>query len=85
MQCLRSTISQEGIGSLWKGATPALSGAVVENIVAFAINKELKLLWPPSDKHTVVQPLAHGAATGAVTGMQQQSTQLSTADVQQHQ
>ncbi|KAG5179034.1 mitochondrial carrier domain-containing protein [Tribonema minus] len=69
MQCLRTTISQEGVASLWKGATPALSGAVVENIVAFAINKELKLLWPPSDRHAAVQPVAYGAVTGAVTAV----------------
>jgi Mitochondrial carrier protein len=68
LQCLRATVSQEGLASLWKGATPALSGAVVENVVAFAINKQLKLLWPQSAAHPVAQPLGYGFVTGAVTG-----------------
>lgn len=69
VQCLRTTLSQEGLCSLWKGATPALSGAVVENCVAFALNKQMKILWPPTDRHPILQPILYGGVTGALAAV----------------
>lgn len=37
-QCLRATMMGEGVIALWRGATPALMGALSENIVAFGVN-----------------------------------------------
>ncbi|CAM9678080.1 unnamed protein product [Laminaria digitata] len=70
-QCLRKTLAEESITSLWKGSTPALSGAVVENMVAFSVNQQLKRFFP--DKNGVVapwwQPIAFGGATGIFTSI----------------
>ncbi|CAN0478731.1 unnamed protein product, partial [Scytosiphon promiscuus] len=38
-QCLRKTLAEESVVSLWKGSTPALGGAVAENMVAFGVNE----------------------------------------------
>lgn len=43
---LRSTVQQGGVTALWRGSTPALTGQLLENGVAFAINGFLKRLFP---------------------------------------
>ncbi|CAM9531920.1 unnamed protein product [Sphacelaria rigidula] len=71
-QCLRKTLAEERVSSLWKGSTPALSGAVMENMVAFGVNEQLKRLFPDDIRPKGVpppwwQPIAFGGATGVFT------------------
>lgn len=71
-QCLRKTLAEERVSALWKGSTPALSGAVMENMVAFGVNEQLKRLFPDDARPTGVpppwwQPIAFGGATGVFT------------------
>lgn len=73
-QCLRKTIAEERFTALWKGSTPALSGAVMENMVAFGVNEQLKRLFPetanPKDGHPPWwQPIVFGGATGLFTSI----------------
>lgn len=69
LQCLRKTLAEERLSSLWKGSTPALSGAVMENMVAFGVNKQLKRLFPEKEgvRAPWWQPIAFGAGTGLFT------------------
>lgn len=70
-QCLRKTLAEESISSLWKGSTPALSGAVMENMVAFSVNQQLKRLFPEKDGLSASwwQPVLFGGATGIFTSV----------------
>ncbi|CAM9943297.1 unnamed protein product [Choristocarpus tenellus] len=71
-QCLRKTLAEEHITSLWKGSTPALCGAVMENMVAFGVNQQLKRLFPEEEGegHTSRwRPVGFGAATGLFTSV----------------
>lgn len=70
-QCLRKTLAEESIYSLWKGSTPALSGAVMENMVAFGVNQQLKRVFPDEEgeKPPWWQPIAFGGATGLFTSV----------------
>lgn len=73
-QCLRKTLAEESIFSLWKGSTPALTGAVTENMVAFGVNEQLKRLFPDESHLKGVpppwwQPIAFGGATGMFTAI----------------
>ena len=70
-QCLRKTLAEESITSLWKGSTPALSGAVVENMVAFSVNQQLKRFFPEAEGAVAPwwQPIAFGGATGVFTSI----------------
>lgn len=78
IQCARSTISHEGVMSLWTGSLPAFLGAVMENAVAFCVNGLIKRLQGDAvnDRETnkskdvnYVLPFANGAVTGAVTSV----------------
>ncbi|CAM9170752.1 unnamed protein product, partial [Hapterophycus canaliculatus] len=68
-QCLRKTLAEESIVSLWKGSTPALGGAVAENMVAFGVNEQLKRLFPERDGKPAPwwQPIFFGGVTGIFT------------------
>lgn len=71
-QCLRRTLAEESITSLWKGSTPALSGAVAENMVAFGVNQQLKRVFPEKDGSLGVpwwQPILFGGVTGIFTSV----------------
>lgn len=70
-QCLRRTLAEESVASLWKGSTPALSGAVMENMVAFGVNQRLKRVFPEEDGVAKPwwQPIAFGGATGFFTSV----------------
>lgn len=70
-QCLRRTLAEESIVSLWKGSTPALSGAVAENMVAFGVNEQLKRLFPARDGKQAPwwQPIFFGGVTGIFTSV----------------
>lgn len=71
IQCLRKTLAEERLSSLWKGSTPALSGAVMENMVAFGVNQQLKRLFPEKAgaQPPWWQPIAFGAGTGVFTSI----------------
>ncbi|CAN0183801.1 unnamed protein product [Ectocarpus sp. 12 AP-2014] len=68
-QCLRRTLAEESITSLWKGSTPALGGAVLENMVAFGVNEQLKRVFPDKDGSSAPwwQPILFGGVTGVFT------------------
>ncbi|CAM9582904.1 unnamed protein product [Scytosiphon promiscuus] len=68
-QCLRKTLAEESVVSLWKGSTPALGGAVAENMVAFGVNEQLKRLFPERDGKPAPwwQPIFFGGVTGILT------------------
>ena len=70
-QCLRRTLAEESITSLWKGSTPALSGAVAENMVAFGVNQQLKRVFPEKDGALPPwwQPILFGGVTGIFTSV----------------
>lgn len=71
-QCLRRTLAEESITSLWKGSTPALSGAVAENMVAFGVNEQLKRVFPDKDGSLRApwwQPILFGGVTGVFTSV----------------
>ena len=38
IDCVRKIVRAEGVGALWKGATPAVASACVENAVVFTFN-----------------------------------------------
>lgn len=69
LQCLRRTLAEESVTSLWKGSTPALSGAVMENMAAFGVNEQLKRLFPEKNGAAVPwwQPIIFGGITGIFT------------------
>ncbi|ETV81845.1 hypothetical protein H257_05408 [Aphanomyces astaci] len=45
VHCLVRTVQNEGLRSLWKGATPALSSAIIENSVLFTAHGVLRRLY----------------------------------------
>lgn len=45
IDCLLKICKEEGILALWKGVTPALSSALLENSVLFSVNGMLKRLY----------------------------------------
>ncbi|CAM9498048.1 unnamed protein product [Discosporangium mesarthrocarpum] len=70
-QCLRKTLAEEHVTALWKGSTPALAGAVFENMVAFGVNQQLKRLFPEVEgaPPSWWQSIGFGAATGIFTSI----------------
>jgi hypothetical protein len=42
VDCFRKTMWGEGVAKLWSGSLPALSGALLENAMAFSVNGALK-------------------------------------------
>lgn len=73
-QCLRKTLAEEHVTALWKGSVPALSGAVMENMVAFVVNEQLKRLFPDESRPKDVpppwwKPIACGGVTGVFTSV----------------
>jgi hypothetical protein len=80
LACLRSMVATEGVLSLWKGAGPAFSSAVIENTVIFTVNglfRRLLLQARPDDhEETVAEHALVGAATGVFS-----STAICPAEV----
>ncbi len=37
VNCFKKTIGEEGVYSLWKGSSPAFSGALLENVINLSI------------------------------------------------
>lgn len=71
--CLRQTVKNEGIWSLWKGSVPAFLGAMTENVVAFAVNGLIKRYYlatkeNPGEK-SFKESIVLGAISGAICGV----------------
>ena len=67
--CARYVISNEGAMRLFSGSLPALTGAVLENATAFAVNGVLKRLMGDREKVKYEdKPFWEPYATGGVTG-----------------
>ncbi|ETV72595.1 hypothetical protein H257_12354 [Aphanomyces astaci] len=65
MDCFARTVQQEGVRSLWKGALPALSSAIVENSVLFTANGALKrLFFERGDTLSTLDEALVGSASG---------------------
>ncbi|ETW03716.1 hypothetical protein H310_05095 [Aphanomyces invadans] len=63
--CFARTVRQEGIRSLWKGAVPALSSAIVENSVLFTANGALKrILFEQGDALSTLDEALVGSTSG---------------------
>jgi solute carrier family 25 ornithine transporter 2/15 len=71
--CLRTTVKNEGIWSLWKGSVPAFLGAMTENVVAFAVNGLIKRYYlstkPNPEEKSVGESIVLGAISGAICGV----------------
>ncbi|KAF0683407.1 Aste57867_24531 [Aphanomyces stellatus] len=65
---LAKTARQEGVRALWKGATPALSSAILENSVLFTAQGAIKRLVF-ADTTTAPLPPLHEASLGAAAGV----------------
>ena len=68
MQCFQKTFQGEGIFSLWKGSTPALGGALSENMMAFGLNGHIQRLLQKDDGKTIVHEDLANILSGAITG-----------------
>lgn len=78
IHALVSTIKDEGVAALWKGAVPTALGMVAENGVAFGVHEQMKRLFPTpavsDDTHRqlnlsddVFRPFMMGGTTGLCT------------------
>lgn len=65
---VRDTLKQGGIRSLWRGSTPAFTGQLAENCVAFAINGLLKRLFDEARDENAPKSFLKPIVTGGVTG-----------------
>ena len=73
IECFRKTMWGEGVAKLWSGSLPALTGALMENAVAFGVNGALKrilALSSSSDTFAAPKPpsFAEPFLTGGITG-----------------
>ena len=74
VECFRKTMWGEGITKLWSGSLPALTGALLENAVAFGVNGALKRILSVDQAVKAENQQASGSLiepflTGGVTGM----------------
>jgi hypothetical protein len=67
--CAKQVVQMEGALKLFSGSVPALTGAVLENATAFALNGMLKRMLGDRDNVPYEdKPFYEPFATGAVTG-----------------
>jgi len=70
-ECLTQAVKEEGFHALFKGFNPALSSAIIENVVVWTVNSQLREIWAGDD----VDDLSNknqaviGAATGAFSAV----------------
>jgi len=77
LDCFRKTMWGEGVTKLWSGSVPALTGALLENAVAFGVNGALKRILSLGDKaaprlekdKSFVEPFLTGGITGFFTAI----------------
>lgn len=62
-------VAKEGFFSLWRGFTPALSSAVVENVVVFSVFGIIRRFVAPSARDEASLTLREHAMIGGVAGM----------------
>lgn len=80
--CIAKMAQEEGIASLWKGASPALASAVIENAVVFSANGALRRLMASSihsgdeARITAAEQAVIGGAAGVLS-----STAICPAEV----
>jgi solute carrier family 25 ornithine transporter 2/15 len=67
IDCFQSMVRAEGVLSLWKGAGPAFSSALVENAVAFTVNGLLRRWVAPLDGSPI--PVLNELFIGAFGGI----------------
>jgi hypothetical protein len=69
INCIRKTLKNESIFSLWRGSTPAVIGALSENAAAFGVNGALKRIFKENEKKekSYLEPFLTGGITGFVT------------------
>jgi len=66
---VNTTVSNEGVRALWKGAVPTAMGMILENAMAFGVNEFLKRAFPDPNKKTNERPdLLRPFLMGSVTG-----------------
>lgn len=65
LQCMHLTVSSEGVLALWRGSLPAVTGALAENAVGFAINGELQRVFVHVESD--LKPFLMGFITGTCT------------------
>jgi hypothetical protein len=66
---LFKTLRNEGVASLWKGLTPALASAALENTLLFSLNGAMRRAATKDNKKklTFTQEMALGAVSGAAS------------------
>ena len=69
IHCAMITFKEDGIASLFRGATPACTTAIIENTLVFAANTQIKnyILSQQADP-TLPLPLSTVLCTGAFAG-----------------
>jgi len=63
-RCLQSVTQQEGVRALWKGASPALASALLENATVFTVNGALKRVVQEDPNHNLLHFFASGGISG---------------------
>ncbi|KAG9400760.1 hypothetical protein AC1031_010199 [Aphanomyces cochlioides] len=70
LDCFAKTVRQESVRSLWKGAVPALSSAIIENSVLFSANGALKrIFFPHQQSLSNMDEALLGAASGVFSAI----------------
>ena len=69
IHCFQRTLVEEGVVALWRGSVPALTGAITENCIAFALNAQLKRFIREEDFSVYSRPLITGGITGFITSL----------------
>jgi hypothetical protein len=69
LHCFQRTLVEEGAVALWRGSVPALTGAITENCIAFALNAQLKRYIREEDFSVYSRPLITGGITGFITSL----------------
>lgn len=74
VDCFRKTMWGEGVAKLWSGSMPALTGALLENAVAFGVNGALKRMLGhrqqlQKEQPSIFEPFLTGGITGFFTAM----------------
>lgn len=67
LSVLRSVVASEGVFSLWRGALPGLSSALIENAVVFTANKSITR-WVAGDRQPAELSFAQHALIGGISG-----------------
>lgn len=64
LKCLKHIVTDEGVRALWKGASPALASALLENSTVFTVNGALKRIVKEDPDHNLLHFFASGGVSG---------------------